>query len=562
MLTTAAKPYRVLARAYRPSRLADLIGQDALVRTLGHAFGSGRIAQAYLLTGIRGTGKTTTARIIAKCLNCIGPDGEGGVTAEPCGVCEHCTAIAEDRHIDVIEMDAATQTGIGDIREIVDNVRYAPASGRYKVYIIDEVHMLSQQAFNGLLKTLEEPPPHAKFVFATTEVRRIPVTVLSRCQRFDLRRIDQEVLAAHLLKVATAEGAEIEPLALDLIARVGGGSVRDALSLLDQAITLADGTVRLDQVQAMLGVVDKGRVVELLGHVVEGRAGEALALFGAMMAEGGDPRAVVEDLLGLCHRLTRDKLDPNLRDPDLEVLAQRVGLAPLARAWQVLLKGLEEIGRAPDAIAAAEMLLVRLACMGDLPSPAELMRRLEGGLPAINPGPATAPAQTPSPAPSAQIAPPPARPTPAEPAPPETAPAVLPAMPQDLPAIVRALRVGGEPLLAAMVHHNARPASIEPGRLRLNWLPGTPAEASSRLAQALQRLTGRRWGVDRAPSEAPTLAELDAAHRQKRMVEVRDLPHVRHILEAVPGATIVGVETAGADSETQASTLQEGIGTP
>ncbi|MFW5834891.1 MAG: DNA polymerase III subunit gamma/tau, partial [Pseudomonadota bacterium] len=316
-MTIDAKPYRVLARAYRPGRLQDLVGQDALVRTLSHAFASGRIAQAYLLTGIRGTGKTTTARIIAKCLNCVGPDGQGGVTADPCGVCEPCRAIAEDRHIDVIEMDAATQTGIGDIREIVDNVRYAPASARYKVYIIDEVHMLSQQAFNGLLKTLEEPPPHAKFVFATTEVRRIPVTVLSRCQRFDLRRIDPEVMAGHLSKVATAEGAEVEPAALELIARVGGGSARDALSLLDQAITLADGPVRLEAVQAMLGLVDKGRVVELLGHVVEGRAAEALGLFGAMMQEGGDPRAVVEDLLGLCHRLTRDKLDKGLQDPEL-----------------------------------------------------------------------------------------------------------------------------------------------------------------------------------------------------------------------------------------------------
>ena len=354
-----ARPYRVLARAYRPTRLGELVGQDALVRSLTNAFRSGRIAQAYLLTGIRGTGKTTTARLIAKCLNCIGEDGEGGVTPEPCGVCEPCRAIAEDRHIDVLEIDAATNNGIEHIRDLVDNARYAPAGGRYKVYIIDEVHMLSQASFNGLLKTLEEPPPHARFILATTEVRKLPVTVLSRCQRYDLRRIEPDVLERHLADVARREGAEAEPAALALIAKVAGGSARDGLSLLDQAITLGEGRVESDGVRAMLGLVDRSYVVDLLGHVAGGRPAEALALFRELMAAGGDPKTVVEDLLGLTHELTRAKLAPDVASAEQAELAAGLGLPVLARAWQVLLKGLDEVGQAPDGAAAAEMLLDR-----------------------------------------------------------------------------------------------------------------------------------------------------------------------------------------------------------
>ncbi|MEO1092364.1 MAG: DNA polymerase III subunit gamma/tau [Pseudomonadota bacterium] len=565
-MTPDGQPYRVLARAYRPSRLQDLVGQDALVRTLGHAFASGRIAQAYLLTGIRGTGKTTTARLIAKCLNCVGPDGRGDVTADPCNVCEPCRSIAEDRHIDVIEMDAATRTGIDDVREIVDNVRYAPASGRYKVYIIDEVHMLSEKAFNGLLKTLEEPPPHAKFVFATTEVRKLPVTVLSRCQRFDLRRIDAEVVAAHLAAITKQEGAEAEPTALELIARVGGGSVRDALSILDQAITLGDGVVRLDAVQDMLGLVDRSRVAALLELVVDGRAGEALAAFGALIQQGGDPKAVLEELLSLAHRLTRDKLDPNTADPSLDALAKRVGLAPLARAWQVLLRGLDDVGRAPDAVAAAEMVLVRLACMGDLPPPAELLRRLDGagqtGRGEALPGNAPAPGSAPAPMPAvdarkATTAPPrePA-PAPAEP----TAPTTLPSMPRDLDGITRVLSDGGEPVLSAMVYNQARPETVEPGRLRLSWTGVAPPEASNRLAHALTALTGRRWRVEHADPDAttPTLAERDRARRQRRLAEVGDLPHIRRILDRVPGATVVDVATRTTADADNHSPRQEG----
>ncbi len=524
-MTAESQPYRVLARAYRPRRLGELVGQEALVQALTHAFAAGRIAQAYLLTGIRGTGKTTTARLIAKCLNCVGPDGTGGVTPEPCNECEPCRAIAEGRHMDVLEIDAATNTGIDHIRELVDNARYAPADARYKVYIVDEVHMLSTQSFNGLLKTLEEPPPHARFILATTEVRKIPVTVLSRCQRYDLRRIERTMVEAHLAEVVRAERAEAAPAALELLARLGGGSMRDSLSLLDQAITHGGGRVTLEGVQAMVGLVDRSRVEQLLSHVAEGEPAAALALFGEIMAAGGEPRLVVEDLLALCHELTHAKVTggPGQQRP----LAERVGLATLARAWQVLLKGLDEVGQAPDAMAAAEMLLVRLACMGDLPSPADLLRRLDAR--AHGQPPAAPSAPPPSAAPRAHASPP--------------ATASLPPMPGDLGAVVALLRGGGEPMLAALVHASARLASIEPGRLRLSWLPGAPADANGRLAAALHRLTGRRWGVDDVSSDAPTLAELAEAQRRERLRVAAGWPQVRAVLDKLPGATIVAVET-------------------
>ena len=537
-----ARPYRVLARAYRPTRLSELVGQEALVRALANAFRSGRIAQAYLLTGIRGTGKTTTARLIAKCLNCVGEDGTGGVTPEPCGVCEPCRSIAEDRHIDVLEIDAATNNGIEHIRDLVDNARYAPADGRYKVYIVDEVHMLSQASFNGLLKTLEEPPPHARFILATTEVRKLPVTVLSRCQRYDLRRIEPEVLQEHLAEVARREGAEADPDALALIAKVAGGSARDGLSLLDQAITLGEGTVENTGVRAMLGLVDRSYVLDLLGHVAGGEPKKALTLFRELMAAGGDPKTVVEDLLALTHELTRDKLEPEAAASERAELADKLGLAVLARAWQVLLKGLDEVGQAPDGAAAAEMLLVRLACMGDLPPPAELLRRLEGGGTVTTgaPAPGSPPVPGGTPAGTRGAAPAPPRPAPAVA---RSEPASLPPMPRDLDGIVELLSAGGYPRLAAQVRSGARPAEVEPGRLRLAWTTGTPADSSRELAHALHALTGRRWGVDDARSEAPTLAERDEAVRRERIDAARHWPQVRAVLDKIPGATIVDVET-------------------
>ncbi len=377
-------PYRVLARKYRPSDFAGLIGQEALVRTLTNAIAQGRLAHAFMLTGVRGVGKTTTARILARAFNCIGPDGKGGPTASPCGVCEHCTAIAEDRHVDVIEMDAASRTGVNDIRELIEGVRYRPVSARFKIYIIDEVHMLSSSAFNALLKTLEEPPEHVKFIFATTEIRKVPVTVLSRCQRFDLRRIEADKLAQHLGSIAASEGARLAPNALALIARAADGSARDGLSLLDQAITLVDQSkgeaeVTEDQVRAMLGIADRTQLFELYEAVMAGRAAEALGQLRRMYEAGADPIVVLQDLLDLTHWLTRCKLTPDVLQqpavPEAErkrggALSKDLSLPVLARAWQMLLKGLGEAQYAPQPLAAVEMALIRLMHVADLPTPA------------------------------------------------------------------------------------------------------------------------------------------------------------------------------------------------
>ncbi|MCK6452657.1 MAG: DNA polymerase III subunit gamma/tau, partial [Alphaproteobacteria bacterium] len=377
--------YRVLARKYRPSNFAELIGQDAMVRILKNAIATGRIAHAFMLTGVRGVGKTTTARIIARALNCIGPDGKGGPTIDPCGTCANCTAIAEDRHVDVIEMDAASRTGVDNIRDLTDGVRYKPVSARYKVYIVDEVHMLSPAAFNALLKTLEEPPPHVKFVFATTEIRKVPVTVLSRCQRFDLRRVDHETLSAHFAAIAAREGIAIEPAAIALVARAADGSVRDGLSLLDQAIALGGDRIDEARVRDMLGLADRVVVFDLFEQVLRGRLAEALDRLGELYRAGADPAVVIEDLLGLTHWLTRVKLAPEAADrPDVpeaertrgKAMAEALPMALLTRAWQLLLKGLRETQNAPSPIQAAEMVLVRLAYAADLPSPADLVREL------------------------------------------------------------------------------------------------------------------------------------------------------------------------------------------
>ena len=359
---TQPAPYRVLARKYRPSNFAEMIGQDALVRTLTNAIATGRIAQAFILTGVRGVGKTTTARIIARALNCTGADGTGGPTISPCGVCDNCKAIAEDRHPDVFEMDAASRTGIGDIREIIEAVRYAPSMARYKIYIIDEVHMLSTAAFNGLLKTLEEPPPHVKFVFATTEIRKVPVTVLSRCQRFDLKRVEIAVLNAHFKRIAEAESAQIDEDALTLISRAAEGSVRDGLSLLDQAIAHGAGQVNAELVRDMLGLADRGQVFALLDQLLHGQLPEALDNLQAQYRVGADPAVVLQDLLELTHWLTRVKVIGGTPDdvtlPEAQRnrgrdLAAKLGMPVLARSWQMLLKGLQEVRAAPVPLAVS-----------------------------------------------------------------------------------------------------------------------------------------------------------------------------------------------------------------
>ncbi|HWA50907.1 MAG TPA: DNA polymerase III subunit gamma/tau, partial [Dongiaceae bacterium] len=401
-----AEGYRVLARKYRPRDFTSLIGQEALVRTLTNAIAQGRLAHGFMLTGVRGVGKTTTARILARCFNCVGPDGTGGPTATPCGQCEHCRAIAEDRHVDVIEMDAASRTGIDDIRELIDGVRYRPVSARYKVYIIDEVHMLSEKAFNALLKTLEEPPEHVKFIFATTEIRKVPVTVLSRCQRFDLRRIAANELAAYFLKIADKENAKVTPGAAAMIARAADGSARDGLSLLDQAIALSHGEIDEAQVRDMLGLADRTQLIDLYDDVLRGKAAEALARLQSMHQAGADPTIVLQDMLELTHWLTRAKISPDpLNDPATpeaerawgSKVAPELALPVLARFWQMLLKGLGEVQAAPQPLAAAEMVLIRLMHAANMPDPADLVRRLsEGGAAISAPPTASAPRSGPA----------------------------------------------------------------------------------------------------------------------------------------------------------------------
>ena len=385
MNDSAPPAYQVLARKYRPETFADLVGQDAMVRTLKNAFEADRIAHAFVMTGIRGVGKTTTARIIAKGMNCVGPDGAGGPTTEPCGVCEHCVAITEGRHVDVLEMDAASRTGVGDIREIIDSVAYRAASARYKIYVIDEVHMLSTSAFNALLKTLEEPPEHVKFIFATTEIRKVPVTVLSRCQRFDLRRIAPEQMIEMLRGIAEAEGTAVPDDALALIARAAEGSARDATSLLDQAISHGGGAPTLEQIRTMLGLADRGRSLDLFDLIMKGDAAAALAELSAQHADGAEPMAVLRDLADITHWISVVKISPETANdpavgPDERArgvkMAEGLRMATLTRAWQMLLKSLEEAADAPSALMAAEMAVIRLTHVSEMPAPAEILSKI------------------------------------------------------------------------------------------------------------------------------------------------------------------------------------------
>ena len=537
-----AVPYRVLARKYRPASFDDLIGQEAMVRILRNAFATGRVAHAFMLTGVRGVGKTTTARIIARCLNCTGPDGNGGATAEPCGVCPNCVAILADRHPDVVEMDAASRTGVDDVREIIEATRFRPMQARTKVFIIDEVHMLSRNAFNALLKTLEEPPPHVKFVFATTELRKVPVTVLSRCQRFDLRRVRVAELSAHFGQIAEKEAVSIEPGALDLIARAADGSVRDGLSLLDQAIAQADGAITESAVINMLGLADRGMVFDLMDAVMSGQARQALQITELAYERGADLGMMLQDLLELAYTVTRLKSVPSLRDsqelPEMDrarggELADKLSVPVLSRTWQMLLKGIGEVELAPDRRAAAEMVLIRLCHVSDLPSPGDLVRRIMSGAD-------TQTSATPSPAPSgggvravAGGAPMPA----AEP---------RLASFRDVTALVAERR---EAMLHAHLIHSTHLVRFAPPVIELRPRPEAPKDLASRLGALLTEATGTRWTIALSTAEGePTVAEQGGAADAARRMAAADHPLVRAIMEAWPGARIDTVHDAAADA--------------
>ena len=560
MTEDATTGYQVLARKYRPATFEDLIGQGTMVRTLKNAFAADRIAHAFVLTGISGTGKTSTARIIAKGMNCIGPDGQGGATTEPCGKCEHCRSIAAGRHVDVLEMDAASRTGVDDIREIIESVHYRAASARYKIYIIDEVHMLSKNAFNALLKTLEEPPGHVKFIFATTEVRKIPVTVLSRCQRFDLRRIEPEVMIAHLEKLAALEGAEVAADALALITRAAEGSVRDAVSLLDQAIAHGVGQTSADQVRAMLGLADRGRVLDLFDLVMKGDAAGALQELSGQYAEGADPMAVLRDLAEITHWVSVIKISPGAADdptvsPDERsrgrIAAEALPMRALTRMWQMLLKALEEVAIAPNAMMAAEMAIIRLTHVAELPSPEELVRKLQSG-PRPDPGGGggTQPplpsgggdgghvGTAPTGGPTAMIA---------------GGAGVTVGQPDPAQALARyvrfdqvvdLIRARRDIKLLTDVEKYLRLAKYSPGRIEFQPTDDAPQDLASKLDGQLQGWTGVRWGVSVvSDGGGETIAEVRAAERSDRQGQVMGHPLVHAVMARFPGSEIRDIRT-------------------
>jgi DNA polymerase-3 subunit gamma/tau len=576
--------YRVLARKYRPATFDDLIGQDAMVRTVSNAFEAARIPQAWILTGVRGVGKTTTARILARALNYELPDGSiTGPTIKMPVLGQHCQAIMESRHIDVIEMDAASHNSVDDIRQINDAIRYAPVSARYKVYILDEVHMLSTQAFNALLKTLEEPPPHAKFIFATTEIRKVPITILSRCQRFDLRRVDAGVLTAHLEKIAGLEGVTVEPSALAMVARAAEGSVRDALSILDQAIAHGEGAVTGEEVRAMLGLSDRARVVDLFELLMKGDVAGALNEFRAQYDAGADPAVVLTDLAEFTHLVTRLRFVPEAaRDASLTedertrgaAFAGQLPVRVLSRAWQMLLKGIGEVDGAARPASAAEMVLIRIAHAATLPTLDEALKALDGdgAMPSAGNGAARS---------SASAAP--SQPAPSQPAPAsavgssrmpsgggggqtmrlverrddvvpatepqarmsemaaeqEAAPAVRIHSLADIAALADAER---DLAFKVLVKRCVRPVRLEPGRLDISLTADAPKTLAGDLNARLRKWTGRNWLVTVSREEGgPTLAEQEASRRESAIMDARADPNVAAILARFPGAKIVDV---------------------
>ena len=592
MSETNPNGYRVLARKYRPERFSELIGQEALVRTLGNALSLGRLAHAFVLTGVRGVGKTSTARLLARGLNCIGADGNGEATLEPCGVCEPCQAIAAARHVDVLEIDAASHTGVDDAREIIEGVGYRPVSARFKIYIIDEVHMMSKSAFNALLKTLEEPPDNVKFIFATTEIRKVPVTILSRCQRFDLRRVPAEALAAHLGAICEKESIAAEAEAITAIARAAEGSVRDSLSLLDQAAAMTADSLTADGIAEMLGRPGRRDSIAILTSAMAGDSAAGLAALASAMANGAEPEMIIADLLDLVHRASLKAAGGTLEElldaekAPVAALAEQ-GIARLGRAWQMLLKGHAEVTGAPHPAAAAEMLIIRLSHLASMPTPGEIVRKLadsEPGSPSQDSAPSPAPDQ---PAATPSVPPTPPAPTTAvpemteppatDPQPPRTmmtggpaeaaiaAPQTLQPQtqpraqpqastraqpeaqpqPQSIHDIAALAESQDDLLLAALIRNHVRPVKVQPGLLEISLTDGAPDSLPGDIARQLSRWTGTRWMVSLAEGAGGrTVAEERQAARQQQRDALAETPLVKSILATFPGAEIEAVKPA------------------
>ena len=549
--------YQVLARKYRPETFSDLIGQEAMVRTLKNAFDADRIAQAFMMTGIRGVGKTTTARIIAKGMNCIGLEGNTGPTTSPCGQCEHCVAISEGRHVDVLEMDAASRTGVDDIREIIDSVHYRAASARFKIYIIDEVHMLSNNAFNALLKTLEEPPEHVKFIFATTEIRKVPVTVLSRCQRFDLRRIEPEEMIKMLQNLAKLENASISNEALALITRASEGSARDAQSLLDQAISHGAGETSVDQVRAMLGLADRGRVLDLFEFIMRGQAKEALNELGSQYSDGADPIGIIRDLAEVTHWVSIIKITPDAADdptvsPDEktrgQAFSQSLSMRILTRTWQLLLKALEEISSAPNPMMAAEMAVIRITHVSDLPSPEELVKKLTSthseseGVKKGNPGKSISNTTSSNFKPTQQTE---TRPIKNEG---NTALALdtetLDLQYPTFESVLEIIRKFRDMKLLIDVENSVRLSSYVPGRIEFTPTENAPKDLAQRLGQLLQNWTGFRWAITVVRDcSGETIQEERNAKDATLKREAKLHPFVKTVFDNFPKASIIEIKS-------------------
>ena len=549
--------YQVLARKYRPETFSDLIGQEAMVRTLKNAFDADRIAQAFMMTGIRGVGKTTTARIIAKGMNCVGLEGKTGPTTSPCGQCEHCVAISEGRHVDVLEMDAASRTGVDDIREIIDSVHYRAASARFKIYIIDEVHMLSNNAFNALLKTLEEPPAHVKFIFATTEIRKVPVTVLSRCQRFDLRRIEPEEMIKMLQNLAKLENANISNEALALITRASEGSARDAQSLLDQAISHGAGETNVDQVRSMLGLADRGRVMDLFEFIMRGQAEEALNELGSQYSDGADPIGIIRDLAEITHWVSVIKITPDAADdptvsPDEKArgqsFSQSLSMRVLTRTWQLLLKALDEISSAPNSMMAAEMAIIRITHVSDLPSPGELVKKLTNSQPdntvvkkESSEGPKTNTT-------SSNYIQSQSKETNSTSIDGNTALALdaetLALQYPTFESVLEIIRKFRDMKLLIDVENSIRLSSYMPGRIEFTPTKDAPKDLAQRLGKLLQSWTGFRWAVTVVSHcSAKTIQEHRNAEEAQLELDAKLHPFVKTVFEKFPKASITEIKS-------------------